>query len=315
MTRHNNYSNVEMRDMACVYAQENYNGRQACQRYFEMYPNRQQPNFKTVKRIYDRLGEIGSFQHRKKTVGRPRMITPEQEEEILEDVVDNPEISTRRRALAARAGVSQKSVVRIFHEEKLYPYHFTPVQNLCEVDLQARLQFCNFFRMCQCNVPLGYAYGFPLLYRKGSLVLFTDEATFTRRGVINHRNKHAWDTENPHLTTERHFQHEFKINVWCRIIDNYFVGPYVLPPKLNGPLYLEFLQNELGNLLDDVPLNLRQVMFFMQDGAPAHFSRPVRDFLSTRFANRCIGRGFEIPWPPRSPDFNPMDFCVWGYVV
>ena len=26
-----------------------------------------------------------------------------------------------------------------------------------------------------------------------------------------------------------------------------------------------------------------------------------------------IGRGGPIPWPPKSPDLNPLDFCVWGY--
>ena len=26
-----------------------------------------------------------------------------------------------------------------------------------------------------------------------------------------------------------------------------------------------------------------------------------------------IGRGGPIPWPPKSPDLNPLDFCVGGY--
>ncbi|KOC58834.1 hypothetical protein WH47_02070 [Habropoda laboriosa] len=27
-----------------------------------------------------------------------------------------------------------------------------------------------------------------------------------------------------------------------------------------------------------------------------------------------IGRGSAVPWPPRSPDFNPLDFFFWGYL-
>ena len=301
MPRHNLFSNEEMCDMVCVYAQENFNGRRAHRRYLEIYPNRRQPDFKLFHNIYSRLGETGSFRPKRDIVGRPKNITVEQEEEILVRVAENPEISTRR--MAAATGVSKSSILRIFHQEKLYPYHFTPVQNLLEADLPARLQFARFCRAQQNRDPMFL-----------NKVLFTDEATFTRRGVFNFRNKHAWDIENPHLVAERHFQHEFKINIWCGIFDNYFFGPYELPPNLNGALYLNFLQTQLGEFLEDVPINLRQNMFFMQDGAPPHFFIPVRNYLNTNFPGRWIGRGSNMPWPARSPDFNPLDFCVWGYI-
>jgi len=29
--------------------------------------------------------------------------------------------------------------------------------------------------------------------------------------------------------------------------------------------------------------------------------------------NRWIDRGGRVPWPPRSPDLNPLDFFFWGY--
>jgi len=29
---------------------------------------------------------------------------------------------------------------------------------------------------------------------------------------------------------------------------------------------------------------------------------------------RWIGRGGPIPWPPRSPDLNSLDFFFWGYL-
>lgn len=52
----------------------------------------------------------------------------------------------------------------------------------------------------------------------------------------------------------------------------------------------------------------------MQDGAPAHFSSSVRNYLSTHFLDRWIGRGSEMSWPAYCPDFDPMDFCAWGYM-
>jgi len=32
------------------------------------------------------------------------------------------------------------------------------------------------------------------------------------------------------------------------------------------------------------------------------------------FPNRRIGRGGAQNWPPRSPDLNPLDYRVWGYM-
>ncbi|KAJ8950453.1 hypothetical protein NQ318_010331 [Aromia moschata] len=51
-------------------------------------------------------------------------------------------------------------------------------------------------------------------------------------------------------------------------------------------------------------------MLFMQDGAPAHFSRLVRQYLNTTIPDRWIGRGSQMPWLAQSPDFNPLDFCT-----
>ncbi|EFN65801.1 hypothetical protein EAG_12578, partial [Camponotus floridanus] len=53
------------------------------------------------------------------------------------------------------------------------------------------------------------------------------------------------------------------------------IGPVFLPERLNGLNYLEFLRDELPNLLfppaaiDDMPLFRRNIIF-MHDGCPAH---------------------------------------------
>jgi hypothetical protein len=48
----------------------------------------------------------------------------------------------------------------------------------------------------------------------------------------------------------------------------------------------------------------------MHDGAPAHFSRAVRDVLSNTYHDQWIGRGGPAAWPPLSPDLNPLDFYL-----
>lgn len=70
----------------------------------------------------------------------------------------------------------------------------------------------------------------------------------------------------------------------------------------------------LTDLLDDVPIQLRRGMFFMHDGAPPHFSVNVRAHLNDFYPERWIGRGGPVAWPPRSPDLNPLDYFVWGYL-
>ena len=40
----------------------------------------------------------------------------------------------------------------------------------------------------------------------------------------------------------------------------------------------------------------------------------ARQFLNQHFANKWIGRGGPVARPARSPDFNPLDFHLWGHL-
>jgi hypothetical protein len=55
-------------------------------------------------------------------------------------------------------------------------------------------------------------------------------------------------------------------------------------------------------------------MWYMHDGAPAHFSRAVRDVLNNTYHGRWVGRGGPTAWPPLSPDLNPLDFYLSGHL-
>jgi hypothetical protein len=55
-------------------------------------------------------------------------------------------------------------------------------------------------------------------------------------------------------------------------------------------------------------------MWYMHDGALAHFSRAVRDVLDNSSHGQWIGRGRPTAWPPRSPDFSPLEFYPWGHL-
>ena len=53
----------------------------------------------------------------------------------------------------------------------------------------------------------------------------------------------------------------------------------------------------------------------MQDGEPPNIGREVQRLLRETFTDeRVIFINFSNPWPIRSPDLNPRDFWLWGYL-
>jgi len=200
-----------------------------------------------------------------------------EQESILDMAQRSPTTSTRR--LSARIGVSRTRVWRTLHEDGLYPFHPQLVQNLHPGDSAMRLEFCHWLHTNRQLLPL---------------ILFTDEATFTRNGINNRRNSHRWSYKNPHGIVETNFQRSFSINVWCGMIDDMLIGPVILDDSVTGQNYLDFLQNELPKQLEYVPLATRIAMYFQHDGAPSHYTRHVMQHFNDTFSNRWIGHGSTI---------------------
>jgi hypothetical protein len=137
------------------------------------------------------------------TGGRPLSIqTPNLEENILHHTEQDPASSTRR--IEAVEHVSHMTVWRVLHRQLLYPYHLQRVQGLGPADFPAREAFCQWFVHQYALNPFFV-----------SSVLFTDEAAFTRNGIINFHNNHVWAEENPHNIVQSRHQQQFSINVWA----------------------------------------------------------------------------------------------------
>jgi len=96
--------------------------------------------------------------------------------------------------------------------------------------------------------------------------------------------------------------------VWLGIINNTLIGPHFLPVRLNANNFLEFLNTQMDDLLENIPLNLRRNFWFQLDGCPAHYGRAPRQWLNVHFPGKWIGRVGPVAWPPRSPDLTPLDF-------
>ena len=87
------------------------------------------------------------------------------------------------------------------------------MENLHTGESAKRLEFCHWLHTNRQLLPL---------------IIFTDEATFTRNGINNH--------ENPHGTVETNFQRRFSINVWCGMIDDMLIGPVILDDRMIGQI-------------------------------------------------------------------------------
>ena len=90
------------------------------------------------------------------------------------------------------------------------------------------------------------------------------------------------------------------ITVFADMWSHSIVGPYFHYDYVNGELtedpdYLRMLTEEVVPWLQHNPAH--DNMIWMQDGAPAHFSTNVRQYLDETFDN-WIERSGRISWPP-----------------
>jgi hypothetical protein len=110
-----------------------------------------------------------------------------------------------------------------------------------------------------------------------------------------------------------HLQHNIAKYVYnYLILFDDLIGLHVLPNRLTGNHCRDFLLHDLPKLQKVVMQVVRTQMWYMHDGAPAQFSRVVRDVLSHTYHDRWIGTGGSTAWLPRSPVLNLLDFYPLG---
>ncbi|GFT23524.1 uncharacterized protein NPIL_381531 [Nephila pilipes] len=118
-------------------------------------------------------------------------------------------------------------------------------------------------------------------------MLWSDRAHFYVRGGINTHNCRIWADTNSHVGLQI-ILHSPKVTVWCEFIGSFTVGPYFYE-KANPIVLVTF------SVISDRCRG--------------------RDVLSQHFIDvRVIIRAFSLNWPQRSPNLNPCEFWLWGYL-
>lgn len=294
-----NFSREEMVDMVYVLGASDKNCLLATRIYMQRYPERRQPSKKSFERLMERFDNTGKVVYEKKERTK-NVVNEENETVILLSVIEDPHRSTRE--LARENDISRSSVHRILRKNKFHPYHVQLVQELIDRDYENRMQFCQWAQQ-----KIGEQRNF------FDYVLFVDEASFHKNGHVNRHNFHYYDTINPYIL-RTHSQTRWTLNTWGGIVGDYVIGPHFFEGRVNGQVYLEFLQNNLEELLEDVPRDIRDRMWYLHDGAPVHHTAAIHEHLNVTFPNSRIGRGGPHGWPTRSPDLTKMEFFLWGYV-
>ena len=174
------------------------------------------------------------------------------------------------------------------------------VQALTDNDKVVRMGFCKWWADAVLDTPELYYF-----------CLWSDESTFHLNGLVNRHNCVYYSTTNPNIQMEVQLKSP-GVCVWAGIWGGGVIGPYFFDGNVKGENYIEMIGTFLVPKLRE--LGLLDIIYFQQDGAPAHFHHEVRQFIAATFPDRVIGRGGDVSWPPRSCDLTPPDFFLWGYI-
>ena len=213
-------------------------------------------------------------------------------ERLKEIFRDDP--GTSINLASQQVPISVGSVHKIVRKQlKLYPYKIQVMQALKPEDYEKRQQFAQTI-LTRMDRDRQYL----------DKICFSDEATFHISGRVHRHNVRIWGKENPHVIRE-HERDSPKLNVWAGMFHDELIGPFFFDENtIRQANFLHMLENYAYPLL----ITRQPGVMFQLDGAPAHWGLNVRAFLNATFPERWIGRDGPTPWPPRSPDINPLDF-------
>lgn len=239
--------------------------------------------------------------------GRPKSSrSPANIDAVRESVGRSPRKSLRRRS--QELGIPRESIRRILEQDlHLYPYRIQIKHKLTQRDKDMRVAMCRWFCDKIDEDP-------DFL----DDVWFSDEAHFLLSGHVNSKNNIFWGTTPPEDCLQRPL-HSIKCTAWVAMSKHGIIGPFWFEDEnqcavtVNTEHYLGVLKKfwtTLGRRRGVV----RGVQWFQQDGATPHTSNDSLEWLRERFGVRLISRRCDSEWASHSPDLNPPDFYLWGYM-
>lgn len=106
---------------------------------------------------------------------------------------------------------------------------------------------------------------------------------------------------------------------WAALSSTGIIGPFFFEDTegeavtINSERYLKLMKSKFLPALRRKVVNFDDV-WFQQDGATPHTAGCVLQWLDNTFGDQYISYRTANVWPPHTPDLNPLDFFLWGYL-
>lgn len=251
--------------------------------------------FRTIKRIKD----TGTHEIRPKHILQNTIRTKKVIKAVRERIRRNPAQSGNK--LAKDMKISRRSMGRILHNDLgLKAYKKQKIHGLTAIQKKARVTKCRDL----------------FSWHEGDDIIFSDEKMFLLQDSHNQQNDRVYarslkDAPRDKLSVER-YQNVSAVMVWGAIsprgtLPLLFIDRGV---KINQDYYIEtVLKNHL--LVHATKIYGDDYYCFQQDSAPAHKSNRCQDWCRENLTDFISAK----EWPASSPDLNPLDFSIWGYML
>jgi hypothetical protein len=287
---------------------KNYNCIVNVQKNFQQKYNKTPPSKPTIISTFKNYKNYGNVENRNKgSVHKKTVITEENILKVKNILSENS--STSIRKIATQTNINRESVRKIMkYSLKLFPYKIQFVAKIPDSAINKRLNFS--LKMLEINsVNSSFI----------DNIWFTDESHFYIDGYINKQNWRIWGSEKPEVFVEK-TAHPKYVTVWCALSSKGLIGPYFFENSegerqtVNQQNYQSMIKNFfVPQLKEKFGDNLSEHIF-CQDGASCHTSKSSLELLKTYFGTNIISNKTENYWPPYSPDLNPCDFFLWGFL-
>ncbi|XP_032687204.1 uncharacterized protein LOC116851661 [Odontomachus brunneus] len=252
-----------------------------------------------AKYLASETSEKGSANPTRKSHSKEKSVrTPAIIERAQELISEDPGLSLTK--LAKTLGVSDTTMRRIAEEDLRFKSYVIKVrQMLSEAAKMNRVARCN---LLLCSLKNEAA---------GRIRFFSDEKIFSVDAKVNRRNDRwlARDPEDVPIIARTKFP------VSVHVLGVVSSEGHVMPPHffqkketVTKEVYLHVLTKIVKPWIETVAAGKPYV--FQQDGAPAHTSHLVQNWLSDKM-DMFWSKEF---WPPNSPDLNPLDYYVWSVI-
>lgn len=251
--------------------------------------------YRTIKRFKD----TGTVVPKKKPGKKRSVRTPSAIKAVNERIRRNPARSARKMA----------------REMKM---SHTSMQNILKGDLgYGAFKKQRIHGLTRKNIEDRVARSRALLKtHAGHNIIFSDEKLFTLEMSLNKQNDRVYGTSLREIPADKRgverYQNASAVMVWGAISSKgklplLFIDRGV---KINKEYYLQYVIKD--HLLPYAKKLFGAESFcFQQDSAPAHKAIVVQQWCKQNLP--CFISCSE--WPASSPDLNPLDFSIWGYML